>query len=790
MKFQLRHKSIALAQGQPAPPVEAAPPAAPARHRLSFQSFQKVGRSVAASPAFWALLASLLLAAIYGRVAVFNLGYGVVGGDLDGYENLWNDSWIRLGLLELHKNPFFYTDYLYYPTGISLRYHTLNPLNGLLALPLWPLIGSVATTNLKFLLSMALTTFCGFLLIRDLVKHNLAAFAGAAVFVFANDLLIGNFVYGQAEKLSAWWYPLYLFLLFRAANRTRWVWYGLGAGLCLLAMCLTDWQFVLYSVLMTLAYFAFVLTTRRSWKEKGIIFLKLAVIGGGWAAIVIFPMLLPMIKEAAENPWLSVSEQSGSRSRALTMFIEIGNGNPGYLALAVALVGLYLWWRKRPERGEREIFLFWGLVAIAASLLTLGPRLILMPNPNNETTGIPMPYALLYKLPVLNIGRDPERFYMTAMLGFSIILAFGLRELLGWLAEKGQSWQWQKNLSKGVSLLAVGIFLAVTLAGFAVEAGKAKADPPNWPPFYYTLAQDKEKYAIMELPLFAVNGIAGRGEDTYEAYQSIHGKARMGGRLARDHKLTNPNNFSKNATIFRDFFWLERQDQVELYKPSKTADFLATPTIKEWGLPLFNYYNIRYIIFYLDAFEQYPDARYVAENLVKQLLGNDVKPVYEDKLMKAYRVPDAPAPANKLFIDTGSTGWYTAEKTADGIHRWANPCSNATAELAGDSSQCNNEPAQLSIFNLGQTTQRAKITLTAFNFNQPRTLKLALDGYEAQSQPLQPGETKDITLELDIPPGMHTLSLSSPEKPTTTGSKDDKRFLSFGVRAVKLSPST
>ena len=57
----------------------------------------------------------------------------------------------------------------------------------------------------------------------------------------------------------------------------------------------------------------------------------------------------------------------------------------------------------------------------------------------------------------------------------------------------------------------------------------------------------------MELPLFTEKG---RGEDTYEAYQSIHGKARLGGRLARDHKLTYPNNFTKQATLFRDFFWL------------------------------------------------------------------------------------------------------------------------------------------------------------------------------------------------------------------------------------------
>src|SRR5438309_1106593 len=126
MKFQLGNKRIALAQSQPVQVLgEAEPTIHPARRPLSLQIFWQEGRAFLASPAFFAFLGSLLLAAIYGRVAVFNLGYGVIGGDLDGYENLWNDSWIRTAIFDLHRNPLFFTDYLYYPTGISLRFHTL-----------------------------------------------------------------------------------------------------------------------------------------------------------------------------------------------------------------------------------------------------------------------------------------------------------------------------------------------------------------------------------------------------------------------------------------------------------------------------------------------------------------------------------------------------------------------------------------------------------------------------------------------------------------------------------------
>jgi hypothetical protein len=741
--------------------------------------------ALATNPTLWALLASLVLAALYGRVALLNLGVGVVGGDLDGYENLWNDYWVRTSLFDLHRNPF-YTDYLYYPTGISLRYHTLNPLNGLFALPLWPLFGSVASTNLKFLLSMALTTFCAYLLLKDLTGHALGAFAGAAVFTYANDQLYGFYSFGQAEKLSQYWFPLYLFFMFRAAQRPRWGRYIAASVLTLLAMSLIDWQFVLYSVLMTVGYFVFTLFTRQSWAAKRALFFKLAAIGGFWLAIVWFPLLGPMLKEASENPWLAVSEQATFRSRAISQFFEVGLGNPGYLALGLTLVGLFLLWQRKPEITERRNIIFWLIAGLLTSILTLGPELKLLPG--DDTTSFPMPYALFYKLPILNIGRDPERFYIVAMLGFGLMLAFALRELLPILTRfiSTRLSRFSSFILHPSSFLLVTLILAVTLGGFMVKAGDVRIDPPDWPLFYYQLAQDKETYAIMELPLFTEKG---RGEDTYEAYQSIHGKPRFGGRLARDHKLTNPNNFTKQAMMFRDFFWLQRSEAIEKYRPSKTPDFLATPDYGQWSLPLLNYYKVRYIILYPEALrETNPQAMDAALDLVKRTLGPDVQPVYKDAKLWAYRVPEAAPSTAKMFIDTGSNGWYTAEKAPDApAFRWADSCSNADAEKNRQFDQCANQPAELLVFNLSQQKRRATIQFTVFNYKTPRTVTIAINGYQAQSLQLEAGATKEVSLELDIPPGMNKLTLISPQAPVPVNQTSDNRFLSFGLSQVRLT---
>jgi hypothetical protein len=136
-------------------------------------------RARAPGETLWALLGSVVLAVVYGWPAVGSLGSAVVGGDVDGYENVWNFWWVKTALFDLNRSVFA-TDYLYYPTGISLRFHTLNPLNGLITLPFNAVLGYVTTLNLLMLASLAATVFCAYLLVRYFVRDGWAAFGGSS----------------------------------------------------------------------------------------------------------------------------------------------------------------------------------------------------------------------------------------------------------------------------------------------------------------------------------------------------------------------------------------------------------------------------------------------------------------------------------------------------------------------------------------------------------------------------------------------------------------------------------
>ncbi|MGI8690357.1 MAG: hypothetical protein ACR2M3_17395 [Thermomicrobiales bacterium] len=730
---------------------------------------------------FLALIASTALSLLFGHAAVQHLRTGIVGGRSDGYENAWNDYWLRTALFHLHTNPFF-TTYVEYPTGASLRFHALNPLGGLLALPLVPLIGPLATVNCKLLLSLACSTFFAFLLMRQVTGNALAAFAGAAVYTYANDQVVLDYLEGTVNYLMGTaLLPLVLLFILRAATREHWLRDAIGATLVLLALCLTDWQYALFAVIAATLYVVFTALTNRDKAEIHALLGRFALISGVLAGIIFVPLVLPMLREAQANPWLAVSESSVAHSRSVAESFQPGEGNPGYLVLALTVIGLILLWR-RSVVNDRKAVAFWGVVAALGLVLSFGPQLKLTPD---RVTRIPLPYALWNHLPIASIGRKPFLFYASlGMLAIGVLLAFALRALFPLLSDalRHRTWmRWMERIPAYAAPSAlVAILLIVTLAPSLAFTRQGEVIPPQWPPFYRdVLAHDPDSYAILEMPLFAGYS-RGRSEGVYNAYQLLHGKYRFSSSLSRDHKADNPNLIVKQGTLFRDFFWFDKPPMQEIYRPTKTADFLPTPEYPAVSIPLLNFYHVRYLVLYLDALRDTgPAATATARNLVHQAIGADVRPVYADDLMEAYRVPDVPPLANPLFVDTGSIGWWQAEKGPDTVpYRWADTRDGKAAQLIA--------------FNLTQEPQTARIEFSLFNYKGNRTVEIAMNNRRVDGLTLTDGATRDISLDLALAPGLNVLTFSTPEPslPIETVAKrqTDGRLLSFGLKQVRIRP--
>jgi hypothetical protein len=379
---------------------------------------------------------------------------------------------------------------------------------------------------------------------------------------------------------------------------------------------------------------------------------------------------------------------------------------------------------------------------------------------NGTSAGVPLLYTLLQKVPVISSGRDPARFSLIATIGIGVLFAFGIKLILDLMYARF------KIKIRVLPALVVLLLLASSITNVMAYSGEAQINPPDFPPFYQQLANDKQTYAILELPIFSD---AGRGADVYQMYQILHNKLRYSGRLARDRKLTNPNNFVKQASLFRHLWLLQfPKNQEEQEYPDN--DILKRTDYASQGIPILNYYNTPYIIMYKEAITADNWAR--TEGVLHQVLGRDAKPYYEDNVMRVYKVPQAPPPSNPITLDVGE-GWSVREIDPSGTpFRWADDTAVTT----------------LYTMNLSKEPVHAVLKFAAFTYKVPRTLKMTINGDEAVSVQIKPEDgPKQISVDLILPSGNNLLEFTSPEPALPTDNPTtDNRHISFALENVSL----
>jgi hypothetical protein len=500
--------------------------------------------------------------------------FSEVPGGGDAWQHIWNLWWVKQALLVEHTNPY-HTDLLYYPEGVSLYFHTLVLTAGLIGIPLQLLgFNLIATYNLVMLSTFVLAGYGMYLLCFYLTRHSWASFVGGIVFAFSPYHFAHLF--GHMNLASLQWLPFYVLALLKAfepgavwkwrqtvrANddglalvpetshiRRRLIW-CVAAGALLALNAYTDWLYLIFLVLFTGLYAGWKLlvpTERRSlglgtgvrpWVEAatrlsivGVVFLVLS-------APIFFPTLAEATRGYAQQPPVEVLVYSSDLTSAITPselhpvwgaaikeqvnhtgpYLPIKNPSErvvflGFSVLVLAALGLWL------GRRSRHVW-FWGFAALMTWLLSLGPLLQYMGKTTFtlfEVT-VPLPYLLLYKLPLLSIMRTPARLTVLTMLALGVLVAFALAALLGRrYIERGRIFSF-RNAVWGLLLPAIIIFEFLATPFPTV--------PPGWNvPIYQKIAAEPGRFALLELPI--------RPFGDYMAYQTIHGKPIVGGYLSR-----------------------------------------------------------------------------------------------------------------------------------------------------------------------------------------------------------------------------------------------------------------
>jgi hypothetical protein len=555
------------------------------------------------------------------------------GGDAVHY--LWFMWWIRDALAS-GVNPHE-TSLIYWPEGAKLYVGTTPFVDGFIVLPVQWLAGLFAAYNTLVLLKFSLSAFCAYLLARYLWRDYTAALLAGIAYGFCT-YLAAHAVGGHMALLSVMFMPLAALWLFRAAagDGRRYV---VLAALALAAN-VPMLHYALYMAVFAALFLAWqTVRLRRDLPLVRRIWLRVLVTG--LLALVfsapLLALLLTEIARTASNPTMIYAYGAdllayvvpslfhplfGPLVRDFTMgFVTRGNIGealvfPGYTVLLLAAAALLLRERPRPDSAAtRPLDLgagFWALVALCFGVLSLGVEL----RVNGQYTGLPLPYALLNRLPLWGSQSAPSRFEIVAQLALAMLAAAGLVAVRARLAARGRLRAARLCNWLPLALLTFE-FLSFPFRTFAL---------PDPSPFFAQLAADPDQYAVLNVPMLG-------GPDRDAWAQTFHHKPIIGGYVTRPRQDYLPHSL------------LGPFQELQLYFPPFEPDIVSFDLARD-GLPVLRSFGVRYLLVHRDLLEP-PYPQRTADLLRTMGLG---EPVYQDDTLAAYCIPPAAGPERVVAI--------------------------------------------------------------------------------------------------------------------------------------------
>ena len=212
------------------------------------------------------ILGYLALTLVMTFPLVTQFASAIPGDSFDGWQNYWNMWWVKVALIDKVTSPWF-TDLLYFPTGVSLLFHTLNPFNGITFLPVQLAFGLLPAYNLAVVFSFVAGGLGAYLLARYVLgpgSSRMAAFVAGAIFTFA-PYHVAHLL-GHMQLISLEWLPFFALYLLRVAREARSRPRNVAlATLFLVLVALCDWYYVFYCLILTAIVAAWVIV--RAWRK-------------------------------------------------------------------------------------------------------------------------------------------------------------------------------------------------------------------------------------------------------------------------------------------------------------------------------------------------------------------------------------------------------------------------------------------------------------------------------------------------------------------------------------------
>jgi hypothetical protein len=344
-----------------------------------------------------------------------------------------------------HGGDPFFTTLLNTPLGVNLAANTSITVFAFLFAPLTWLAGPQVTFVTILTLNLAGSAFAWYLFLGRWVVGNRAAAAIGGLFCgFAPGFI--SHANGHLNWTAGWIAPLVLWRLLKLREPGRWLRNGILLGVSL-AVAFSIAAEGLFFTALAGGVFVITWSLARATRAEARAALPTVLAGLGVTAVVAGALLAYPLYMHFTGPQTfartgfnqrhyaeDIASYFAYADRSLAGWAGLRNTlapNPteetsffGVPLMVLVVVSLIMLWR-RADAGHRATLRAVAVVGGVFLVISLGPRLQFFGN----DTDIPLPYALVARLPLFNSAL-PARFSLVLVGVFGVVLALTAEEML------------------------------------------------------------------------------------------------------------------------------------------------------------------------------------------------------------------------------------------------------------------------------------------------------------------------------------------------------------------------
>ncbi|HKI53523.1 MAG TPA: hypothetical protein VJ987_05315, partial [Anaerolineales bacterium] len=461
----------------------------------------------------------------------------------------------------------WHTGMLHWPFGTTLLGQTLNPFNGLLAVPLLRFMSLAQTHNVIVLFSFVMSGITAYWLSYYLTKSFWGSIAAGYIFTFSSYHFAHY--YGHLNLISMEWIPLFVLCWYILITRPG-LMMALASSLTLWLVLLCDYYYFFYCVLAGLlialwqmfAQKSVWLFAKREHRTPLSVFVSSSLILTG-------PIIFPLMYLSRVDPFLDAHNPVTFSLDFLALFIPGGTWRFGqltesywskfpiglseasvYLGYAIIILLIYLWMKRRDVKfASVSKINLWYFIAVFFFFMALGPALQIGGKVVYDAL---MPYTLLETiLPFLKLSGVPIRMVIMVSLSASVLSGMAITML--------------QRSSRGK------VFIYVIFALLFVETlpNALPMTSPTFPDYVTTLSDLPNDGGVLDL--------AAPTKYLQLYYQTKHHKPMVFGYVARTPSSVTEKEKGLNRAINRGEYlrlWNEYQ-----------VGYIVTPDVIEYENP-------------------------------------------------------------------------------------------------------------------------------------------------------------------------------------------------------------